>query len=112
MFQQQPAVNRRDSREHRLNVMMDSQPLSDIALPPELAPKNPLNGSQGVVQFFLLDDRRTGVLALGSFSGGSYRILLANLLRGLSVLKRQGATRLIVDVVRSFLIYDQLLDND
>lgn len=100
MFQQQPAQSQQDLRKHALNVMMDSQPLSNIALPSALAPKNPLNGSEGVVQFFMLDDNQTGVLALGSFAGSSFGSLQENLLRGLYGLRRQGATRLIVDVVR------------
>lgn len=98
---QQPVQSPQDLRKHALNVIMDSQPLSDIDLPSTLSPSNPLDGSEGVIQFFMLDDGLTGVLALGSFAGNSERNLLENSLRGLYNLRQQGATRLIVDVVSS-----------
>ena len=69
-----------------------------LALPPEQRPTNPQTGSSSVVQFFLLDDAKTGVLALGSFSGDSFANLQNNLLAGLQNLKDKGATQLIVDV--------------
>ena len=47
------------------------------------------------------DDGKTGVLALGSFSAASFTALGDSLLTGLQNLKEQGATQLIVDVVRA-----------
>lgn len=60
-----------------------------------------------MAQFYLLDDDVTGVLALGSFADDSYEVLLDTLLNGLVDLKKRGAKRLIVDVVRSELAWSE-----
>ncbi len=78
---------------------MDIIPKSDVALPPPNLPQNPINGSTGVAQFYLLEDKITGVLALGSFEEPELDPFLATLLTGLQALKANGATRLIADVV-------------
>jgi len=86
-------------------VMIDSAPLSDIALPPVLQPTAPpVNGSFGIGTFYMQKDGKTGVLALGSFSGADYDTMMSGLLQGLLSLKSLGATQLIVDVVRGPLI--------
>ncbi|RDX51766.1 hypothetical protein OH76DRAFT_1346545 [Lentinus brumalis] len=97
-FRQAPMPSPSEERKHLLNVMLDLQPQTDVTLPPGLTPSDPLPGSSSVVQFHLLSDKKTGVLALGSFSGDTYENLLENLLTGLQNLKKQGATQLIVDV--------------
>ncbi|KAL7277149.1 hypothetical protein ACG7TL_008995 [Trametes sanguinea] len=97
-FRQAPVPETSNVAKELLDVMLDTVPLQDVVLPPGLTPKNPLVGSTGVVQFFMLDDKKTGVLALGSFSAGSVETLNTALLTGLQNLKKQGATQLIVDV--------------
>lgn len=79
--------------------MLDTTPIQNVALPPSLTPNVTLPGSNGVAQFHLLEDGKTGVLVLGSFSGMSEVALERALLDGLSTLKNQNATQLIVDVV-------------
>lgn len=84
-----------------MNVILDDLPLQNVGLPAELQPSlTPVDGSRSVAQFYLLEDGKTGVLALGSFSDNIYGEFLAALLKGLQSLKNQGATQLIVDVVR------------
>lgn len=99
-FQQQPSVGPEDSRKHPMNVMLDTLPLTDIDLPEHLQPKLPaLEQSYSVAQFFMLNDNRTGVLALGSFSAKSFSAFGHSLLNGLQELRARGAKNLIVDVV-------------
>lgn len=98
-FQQQPPISTQDARRQRLNVILDTIPLSDVVLPSPLVPGSPVNGSRTVAQFFLLDDNKTGVLALGSFSDNDFNAFLNSLLDGLLNLRSLGATQLIVDVV-------------
>lgn len=100
-FQQQPKISTQDRRIHALNVLLDTAPQLDIILPPGLTPPNPVVGSSDVSQFFMLDDGKTGVLALGSFSANSFDGLETSMLNGLLTLKDSGATQLIVDVVRA-----------
>ena len=100
-FRQMPPISPQDEKKHALNVMLDTTPLQDIALPPGLTPLAPVAGSTGVSEFHLLKDGKTGVLALGSFSEGSFDGFEQTLLTGLTNLKNMGATQLIVDVVRS-----------
>ncbi|THU78746.1 hypothetical protein K435DRAFT_786117 [Dendrothele bispora CBS 962.96] len=98
-FRQQPPTPAKSLQKQSLNVMLDSTPLTDVVLPPELQPASPpLNGSFGVGQFFMLDDGITGVLALGSFSGADFDTMESSLLEGLLGLKSMGATQLVVDV--------------
>ena len=102
-FRQMPQISSSDAQKHRLNVMLDTTPLQDIALPPSLTPLNPVAGSTGVSEFHLLDDCITGVLELGSFSENSFDAFEQTLITGLTNLKNAGATQLIVDVVRPFV---------
>jgi len=83
-------------------MVIDSTLHSDIALPPSLQPSLPaVNGSQSVDQFYMLDDQKTGIMALGSFADdGDYNDFLLGMLKGLQSLKALGATQLIIDVVR------------
>ncbi|KAL1948805.1 hypothetical protein VTO73DRAFT_10611 [Trametes versicolor] len=97
-FRQAPIPDGVTGRKYHLNVILDSAPQQDVVLPPTLTPANPLSGSSGIAQFFLLDDGKTGVLALGSFSAASFTALGDSLLTGLQNLKEQGATQLVVDV--------------
>ncbi|KIK68514.1 hypothetical protein GYMLUDRAFT_68368 [Collybiopsis luxurians FD-317 M1] len=96
-FQQQPPIPK--TVKQRVNVMLDTTPLSDVALPPALTPTSPaLTGSFGSGNFYMQNDNKTGVLALGSFSGDDLDTMLNGLLQGLANLKSLGATQLIVDV--------------
>ena len=85
------------ARREPINVIFDDAPLSDVALPPGLAPTlTPLAGSDSDAQFYYLNATRTGVLALGSFYAHNQ-----NLLTGLQNLKAAGAKQLIVDVTNN-----------
>ncbi|KAJ6580011.1 hypothetical protein DFH09DRAFT_1260401 [Mycena vulgaris] len=99
-FQQAPPSF--SSKKHLVNVIMDTAPLSDVVLPPLLQPSTPaLNGSFGVGTFYMQKDGKTGVLALGSFSGADFDVMQDGLLQGLLTLKQMGATQLIVDVTNN-----------
>jgi hypothetical protein len=93
-FAQMSRVSHRDAQKHAMNVILDSTPQSDVLLPPGLAPPVGLPGSSGVAQFYLLPDKVTGVLALGSFSATSFADLQNSTLNGLQTLVNQGAKRL------------------
>ena len=98
-FQQIPAFSVPDVPKERINVMLDTTPLSDVVLPSHLTPTSPINGSRNAAQFFFLDDNKTGVLALGSFSDSDFDSFLDSMLVGLINLKSLGASQLVVDVV-------------
>ena len=59
-----------------------------------------MNASNSVALFYMMTDGETGVLALGSFQDSDYQEFGMRLLRGLKQLKAQGATKLVIDVVR------------
>jgi hypothetical protein len=99
-FQQQPPISPDVARKHPVNVMLDTSPVSDVVLPPELQPGlSPVSGSRNAAQFYMLKDGKTGVLALGSFSDNDFFGLQNSLLQGILSLKSQNATQLVVDVV-------------
>lgn len=86
--------------------MLDDTPLINVALPPTLRPTLPaVDGSYGAAQFYMANDQKTGILALGSFSDGNYDNFLNALLNGLLSLKSRGATQLIIDVVCGLLFH-------
>lgn len=60
-----PIIN---GRRQAISTLVADGPLFDVALPSPLTPPEPIIGS-GALQFHMLDDNRTAVLALGSFSG-------------------------------------------
>jgi hypothetical protein len=97
-FRFQPAPAPADSKR-RLNVLVNDAPVSDIVLPPGLAPTGNFSGA-GAIQFFELQDGKTGVLALGSFATGTFDGMEQELLSGLQTLKSNGKTQLVVDLVR------------
>ncbi|KAJ3895302.1 hypothetical protein GG344DRAFT_39083 [Lentinula edodes] len=97
-FQQQPPISKTFTKE-RVNVMLDTIPLSDVALPPSLIPSVPVvSGGFGSGQFYMLPDNITGIFALGSFGGDTIDAMMSGMLEGLVNLKSLGATQLIVDV--------------
>ena len=98
-YQAGPKLDPADRRKFALNLFVDNEIPQNLAYPPELLPTAPINGSAGVAQFYLLDDKKTGVLGLGSFSGSSFQRLQYAMLAGLLNLKAQGATQLVIDVV-------------
>ncbi|KAJ6595571.1 hypothetical protein DFH09DRAFT_1135002 [Mycena vulgaris] len=102
-FQQTPpSFSSKNFKKQLVNVIMDTAPLSDVVLPPLLQPSAPaLNGSFGVGTFYMQKDGKTGVLALGSFSGADFDVMQDGLLQGLLTLKQMGATQLIVDVTNN-----------
>lgn len=90
-----------------MNVILDTLPLTDIDLPEHLQPVLPaLDHSYSVAQFYMLNDNRTGVLALGSFSAANFSAFGNSLLAGLQGLKAMGAKNLIVDVVSTPFLVD------
>ncbi|TRM58929.1 hypothetical protein BD626DRAFT_510149 [Schizophyllum amplum] len=92
-----PSEKKITGPKHLINAIVDEVRDVDAVLPEELQPQSPLDGSYDVAQYYMLDDV-TGVMALGSFSAGSYNQFLESMLTGLTNLKSAGATQLIVDV--------------
>ena len=90
-------------RRHPISSFIDVTALTDISLPPTLNPPEPISGS-GTARFYM--QGKVGILALGSFStGAGYDAWFTILTDGLNALKAQGATHLIVDVVRDSVLY-------
>jgi hypothetical protein len=83
-----------------VNELLNDSPLFDIDLPTELSPPTPTLSGDSLF-FYMLKDNKTGVMALGSFSGNFSR-LQNNTYFGLIGLIEKGATQLVVDVVGSF----------
>ena len=103
-FAPKPSISSAELQRHSLSIQLNDAPQSDIVLPPPLQPANPVSGT-GVAEFFLLNDSKTGVLALGSFEEAEQDPFLTTLLSGLQTLVSAGATQLIVDVVSENLMY-------
>ena len=89
-------------RRQAISGLVADGPLFDVTLPSRLTPPTPITGN-GALQFYVLDDGKTAVLVLGSFSG-SFAGVQKGILDGINAVKAKGATRLLVDVV-SVLVY-------
>ncbi|KAG8680915.1 hypothetical protein FRC09_017881, partial [Ceratobasidium sp. 395] len=88
-----------DGKRQAISGLVADGPLFDITLPSRLAPPTPVTGS-GALQFYMLDDAKTAILALGSFSG-SFAGVQQGILDGVNAVKAKGATRLLVDVTNN-----------
>lgn len=96
-----------------MNAILDATTLANVELPEELQPiPVALNESYSVAQFYLLNDNITGVLALGSFSAANFSAFMGSLLDGLQELKSMGASRLLVDVVRAYILFFVLIQSE
>ncbi|KAH8099441.1 hypothetical protein BXZ70DRAFT_1009250 [Cristinia sonorae] len=99
-FQQQDKMKPEDRKKWAVNVAVDSTPLSTLKLPRGPVEPTPLL-SYSIVQTFLLPDKKTGVLTLGSFTAGDVYGVMMAMLDGLTELRSLGATQLIVDVTNN-----------
>lgn len=79
--------------------LIDVTEVEELSLPPRLQPPAPIAGL-GTVRFNL--DGQVGILSLGSFSTGvDFDVWFQILKDGITALKAQGATHLIVDVTNN-----------
>ncbi|KAL5481091.1 hypothetical protein ACEPAI_10032 [Sanghuangporus weigelae] len=99
-FAPKPTLSPEVVMKHPISVLLDDKPQSDVVLPGPLQPAAPIAGS-GVSTFYMLDDGKTGILALGSFSAANFDTFEQTLLSGLQTLVGNGATQLIVDVTNN-----------
>ncbi|KAG8736915.1 hypothetical protein FRC10_008766 [Ceratobasidium sp. 414] len=72
-------------------------PQSNVELPPQLTPGGSLT-AVGPMKWYMLDDGKTAVLHLSSFSG-KFKPLQQGILDGLQQVKSKGATRLLIDLL-------------
>ena len=97
-FAPTPIPNPDVVQRHPISMVLDDVPHFGVALPERLRPSEPIVGFNAT-QFFMLDDGKTGVMALGSFTGTEIVEMLRVFLDGLQSLVNRGATQLIIDVV-------------
>ncbi|KAF8696565.1 Peptidase family S41, partial [Rhizoctonia solani] len=71
----------------------------DIALPEHLTPNGSVSG-YGALSWYMLEDKKTAVLWLGSFDGRAIEVRKA-ILNGLKSVKEKGAERLLIDVTNN-----------
>ncbi|CAE6444364.1 unnamed protein product [Rhizoctonia solani] len=88
-------------RGRRLAVssLVNDGPQLDITLPERLTPTGNVSGT-GDMNWFVLEDGKTAVLRLLSFSG-SFPDLQQNVLDGIDAVKSKGASRLLIDVTNN-----------
>ncbi|KAH8102308.1 hypothetical protein BXZ70DRAFT_68187 [Cristinia sonorae] len=110
-FHQQPSIRAEDRKAHALSVLVDNdirievpfevKDEAGVAKALDLGPV-PI-GRGGPAEFYLLNDGKTGVLSLGSFSSSrmSFADYSGVLLIGLQILQSSGATQLIIDVTNN-----------
>ncbi|KAG8748584.1 hypothetical protein FRC10_003718 [Ceratobasidium sp. 414] len=88
-----------DGKRQAISGLVADGPLFDITLPSRLSPPTPITGN-GALQFYMLDNGKTAVLALGSFSG-DFSGVQQGILDGVKAVKAKGATHLLVDVTNN-----------
>jgi len=97
-FRFAPPISPAD-RKRTMSSFIEVTAVQDITLPPRLQPPEPITGL-GTASFNL--DGNVGILSMGSFSAGAeFEQWLQILKDGLTSLKAQGATHLIVDVTNN-----------
>ncbi|KAF8668087.1 Peptidase family S41 [Rhizoctonia solani] len=84
-------------RETFANLVYDEP--RDIALPEHLTPNGSVSG-YGALSWYMLEDKKTAVLWLGSFDGRAIEVR-KSILNGLKSVKEKGAERLLIDVTNN-----------
>ncbi|KAJ1300879.1 hypothetical protein OPQ81_002517 [Rhizoctonia solani] len=82
-----------------ISSLVSDGPQFEIALPENLIPTGNVSGT-GDMNWFVLEDRKTAVLRLFSFSG-DLADLYQNVLDGIDAVKSKGAYRLLIDLTNN-----------
>ncbi|KAG9083246.1 hypothetical protein FS749_006195, partial [Ceratobasidium sp. UAMH 11750] len=87
-------------RKLAVSTLVLDGPLSNVELPPHLSPGTSLN-TVGPMKWYMLDDGKTAVLHLSSFSTNSFGAVKQGILDGLKAVKAKGANRLLIDLTNN-----------
>ncbi|KAF9467146.1 hypothetical protein BDZ94DRAFT_1249683 [Collybia nuda] len=81
--------------------IIDKSNLSAIDLPPRFQPNlPPVAGSGGVIKSFILPDKKTGVMFVGSF-GGDFDGFQSDTVAAINSFKAAGVTQLLIDLTNN-----------
>ncbi|KAF8892937.1 hypothetical protein BD779DRAFT_1507835 [Infundibulicybe gibba] len=81
--------------------IIDKSNSNGIGLPPPFLPNAPpVNGSTGVIKSFILPDKKTGVMFLGSFEG-DFDQFQSDTVAAIDDFKNAGVTRLLLDLTNN-----------
>ncbi|KAG9128409.1 hypothetical protein FRC07_013749 [Ceratobasidium sp. 392] len=93
----QPVVE--DGRILEVSSLIEDGPQDTMALPSKFIPPGNLTWV-GPMRWYMLDDGKTAVLQLSSFSGSFWKLQLG-VLDGVDQVKSKGATRLLIDLTNN-----------
>ncbi|KAH9927956.1 uncharacterized protein BXZ73DRAFT_78411 [Epithele typhae] len=80
-------------------IVTDGKASQSVGLPTEFQPTVPqVNGSTGVIKSYMLEDKKTAVMFVGSFEPDDFDSFQTDTVAAFADFKAAGATRLIVDL--------------
>ncbi|KAG6816400.1 hypothetical protein H0H87_006312 [Tephrocybe sp. NHM501043] len=95
------AVASVNSRRLAKGDIIDKSNSNAIALPPQYVPSlPPVAGSGGVIKSFVLPDKKTGVMFVGSF-GGDFDGFQADTVSAITAFKQAGISQLLLDLTNN-----------
>ncbi|KAI0053221.1 hypothetical protein FA95DRAFT_941421 [Auriscalpium vulgare] len=81
-----------------IGKIVDLAPKQAVALPGPFVPTLPqVNGSTGVIKSYILDDKKTGVMFIGSFEG-DYTQFQTDTVAAIAQFQASGVTNLLIDL--------------
>ncbi|RDB23935.1 Peptidase S41 family protein ustP [Hypsizygus marmoreus] len=91
----------RSTRRLARAEIIDKSNIIAIDLPPVFQPSlPPVAGSRGVIKSFILPDKKTGVMFVGSF-GGSFGGFQTDVVSAITEFKAAGVTQLLIDLTNN-----------
>ncbi|OBZ76716.1 hypothetical protein A0H81_03224 [Grifola frondosa] len=94
-------VAKRDSLGRKLAraVIVDTAPKNAVGLPsPFLPTLPPVNGSEGVIKSYILPDKKTGVMFVGSFEPDDFNGFQTDVAATVAAFKEAGVSQLLIDL--------------
>ncbi|QRW11559.1 peptidase family S41 protein [Ceratobasidium sp. AG-Ba] len=94
----------KDGKWMAASSLVNDGPQNNVLLPPRLSPPVSVSGREAM-QWYMLDDGKTAVLRLSSFSANATgmfpSIILLAALDGVNKVRAKGATRLLIDLTNN-----------
>ncbi|KAI0356925.1 hypothetical protein OH77DRAFT_182654 [Trametes cingulata] len=83
-------------------AIVDSSAKNAVGLPSQFQPTlPPVNGSEGVIKSFILPDKKTGVMFVGSFEPDDFNQFQTDVQATIAQFKQSGVSQLLVDLTNN-----------
>ncbi|CDO74428.1 hypothetical protein BN946_scf184880.g2 [Trametes cinnabarina] len=95
-------LSSKKTRKLAMANIVDVAPKNAVGLPSQFEPTlPPVNGSEGVIKSFILPDKKTGVMFVGSFEPDDFFQFQTDVLATVMQFKQEGVSQLLIDLTNN-----------